>query len=97
LLLIAAPPAGLVFVLGSAPSGVVDPARVLGLLVLAGCWNPALLPAIAVGLVVFFGAEMKLPPARHIDRRLVAGSLLSGIGVFDLAERPMQTAVARTA
>ena len=46
--------------------------------------------AIAVGLLSFglakgrtrslLGAEMKLPTARHIDRRLVGGSLLFGIG-----------------
>jgi uncharacterized membrane protein YedE/YeeE len=46
--------------------------------------------AIAVGVVAFavasrrtaslLGAEMRLPSARHIDRRLVAGSVLFGIG-----------------
>jgi uncharacterized membrane protein YedE/YeeE len=46
--------------------------------------------AIAVGVLAFamakkrtvslIGAEMKLPAARHIDRRLVFGSALFGIG-----------------
>ena len=46
--------------------------------------------AIAVGFLAFLlakkrrlsflGAEMKLPPAGRIDRRLVAGSLLFGAG-----------------
>jgi uncharacterized membrane protein YedE/YeeE len=46
--------------------------------------------AIAVGVVAFavagrrsaslLGVEMRLPSARHIDRRLVAGSVLFGIG-----------------
>jgi uncharacterized membrane protein YedE/YeeE len=30
--------------------------------------------------VSFLGAEMRLPSARHIDRRLVLGSVLFGIG-----------------
>jgi hypothetical protein len=30
--------------------------------------------------VSFIGAEMKLPTARHIDGRLVIGSLLFGVG-----------------
>jgi len=73
---------------------MASPAKVLGFLDLAGRWDPSLLlvmaGAIAVGLVAFFvardravsflGAEMKLPTARHIDRRLVVGSLVFGIG-----------------
>ncbi|RZL09301.1 MAG: YeeE/YedE family protein [Rubrivivax sp.] len=86
--------AGLVFGLGLIVSGMADPAKVLGFLDLAGAWDPSLafvmLGAIAVGLVSFavargrtvslLGAEMRLPAARQIDRRLVGGSLLFGIG-----------------
>lgn len=86
--------AGLVFGLGLIVSGMVNPAKVLGFLDLAGAWDPSLAfvmaGAIAVGLVAFtvarrrtvslLGAEMKLPTARNIDRRLVAGSTLFGIG-----------------
>lgn len=86
--------AGLVFGLGLIVSGMADPAKVLGFLDLAGAWDPSLafvmLGAIAVGLVAFaiarrrtvslLGAEMRMPTARHIDRRLVGGSLLFGIG-----------------
>ncbi|MEJ8813459.1 DUF6691 family protein [Variovorax ureilyticus] len=86
--------AGLVFGLGLIVSGMADPAKVLGFLDLAGSWDPSLAfvmgGAIAVGLVAFFiagrrtlsfiGAEMRLPAARRIDRRLVGGSLLFGIG-----------------
>lgn len=86
--------AGLVFGFGLILSGMVNPAKVIGFLDLAGSWDPSLAlvmaGAIAVGLVAFvvardrtvsfLGAEMKLPSARHIDRRLVTGSLLFGVG-----------------
>ena len=86
--------AGLVFGLGLIVSGMADPAKVLGFLDLAGHWDPSLAfvmaGAIGVGAVAFavanrrtvsfLGAEMRLPSARHIDRRLVLGSVLFGIG-----------------
>ncbi|RYF30396.1 MAG: YeeE/YedE family protein [Comamonadaceae bacterium] len=86
--------AGLVFGLGLILSGMADPAKVLGFLDLAGAWDPSLAfvmaGAIAVGMVAFrvarprtvslLGAEMRLPGARHIDRRLVLGSVLFGVG-----------------
>jgi uncharacterized membrane protein YedE/YeeE len=86
--------AGLVFGLGLIISGMANPAKVLGFLDLAGRWDPSLAfvmaGAIAVGFFAFavartrarsfLGAEMKLSTARHIDRRLVVGGLLFGIG-----------------
>jgi len=86
--------AGLVFGIGLIVSGMADPAKVLGFLDLAGAWDPSLAlvmaGAVAVGLVAFavagrrttslLGAEMQLPTARHVDRRLVVGSLLFGAG-----------------
>lgn len=86
--------AGLVFGLGLLLSGMADPAKVLGFLDLAGAWDPSLafvmVGAIAVGLPAFalarrrsvslLGAPMRLPTARAIDRRLVGGSVLFGIG-----------------
>ena len=86
--------AGLVFGLGLLVSGMANPAKVLGFLDLAGAWDPSLAfvmaGAIAVSALAFFaarqrtqsllGAEMKLPTARRIDRRLVGGSVLFGIG-----------------
>jgi len=86
--------AGLVFGLGLLLSGMADPAKVLGFLDLAGAWDPSLalvmVGAIAVGLPAFalarrrsqslLGASMRLPTVRRIDRRLVGGSLLFGIG-----------------
>ncbi|WP_137891139.1 DUF6691 family protein [Ramlibacter sp. 2FC] len=86
--------AGLVFGIGLIVSGMANPAKVLGFLDLAGPWDPSLAfvmaGAIAVGSIAFFlarkrtvsliGAEMRLPTSRSIDRRLVGGSLLFGIG-----------------
>ena len=86
--------AGLVFGLGLIVSGMANPAKVLGFLDLAGAWDPSLAfvmaGAIAVGAVAFalagkrstslIGAEMRLPAARPTDRRLVAGSVVFGIG-----------------
>ena len=79
--------AGLVFGLGLIVSGMVFPAKVLGFLDLAGAWDPSLAlvmaGAIAVGLPAFAWArraKVKLPDSTRIDRRLVGGSLLFGIG-----------------
>lgn len=85
---------GLVFGLGLIVSGMANPAKVLGFLDLGGLWDPSLAfvmgGAIAVGAVAFavakrrstslLGTPMRLPNARHIDRRLVLGSLLFGVG-----------------
>ena len=85
---------GLVFGLGLIVSGMFNPAKVLGFLDLFGRWDPSLAfvmaGAIAVGLPAFawarrrklslLGADMQLPTTRRIDRRLIAGSLLFGIG-----------------
>lgn len=86
--------AGLVFGLGLIVSGMANPAKVLGFLDLAGAWDPSLAfvmaGAIAVSALAFalaktrtvswLGAAMTLPGSRDIDRRLVIGSLLFGIG-----------------
>lgn len=86
--------AGLVFGLGLIVSGMANPAKVLGFLDLAGSWDPSLAfvmgGAIAVAALAFavakkrtlsfIGAEMKVPTSREIDRRLVIGSVLFGIG-----------------
>lgn len=86
--------AGLVFGLGLIVSGMANPAKVLGFLDLAGRWDPSLgfvmAGAIAVGSIAFAAAKkrnvsllgqvMRMPTARHVDRRLIGGSLLFGIG-----------------
>lgn len=86
--------AGFVFGLGLIVSGMTNPAKIVAFLDLMGAWDPSLacvmLGANAVGVAAFLvankramsfiGAEMKLPTDRHIDRRLIVGSLLFGIG-----------------
>ncbi|MCP3021736.1 DUF6691 family protein [Cupriavidus basilensis] len=85
---------GLVFGLGLILAGMANPDKVLGFLDLAGRWDPSLAlvmgGAIAVGVVAFgiarrravslLGLPMQLPAPRRIDRRLLGGSLLFGVG-----------------
>lgn len=85
---------GLVFGLGLILSGMANPAKVLGFLDLAGAWDPSLAlvmaGAIAVGFFAFrlaknrtrslLGAEMKLPGNSRVDRRLLVGSVVFGVG-----------------
>src|SRR5882762_3390686 len=85
---------GFVFGIGLVVSGLVNPAKVLGFLDLAGAWDPSLAVvmagAVAVGAVAFalagkrastlLGTPMALPAGREIDRRLVLGSLAFGVG-----------------
>ncbi|MDQ3364878.1 MAG: hypothetical protein M3680_05560 [Myxococcota bacterium] len=91
---LAAALAGCLFAIGLVISGMTDPARVVGFLDLGGAWDPTLafVMAGAVGVFATFarlirgrakpllGAGFYLPTARTIDRRLVAGSALFGIG-----------------
>ncbi|MBZ0333541.1 hypothetical protein MARI_11560 [Marinobacter sp. JH2] len=86
--------AGIVFGLGLLISGLANPAKVLGFLDIAGLWDPSLAlvmgGAILVGLVAFtvakkrtlslLGFNMKLPTNTKIDKRLVGGSLMFGVG-----------------
>lgn len=85
---------GLLFGIGLLVAGMADPGKVQAFLDLAGAWDPSLAlvmaGAIAVASVAFMlarqraqsllGLPMELPTARAIDRRLVGGSLLFGIG-----------------
>lgn len=86
--------AGLIFGIGLLLAGMANPAKVLGFLDLAGAWDPSLAlvmgGTIAVALLPFawarrqsrslLGAPMQLPQKRELDRRLILGSLVFGIG-----------------
>ena len=86
--------AGLVFGIGLFVSGMANPAKVLGFLDLFGRWDPSLAlvmaGAIAVGGIGYalagrrklslLGAPLPQPAARTIDRRLIVGSVVFGIG-----------------
>lgn len=85
---------GLIFGFGLILSGMANPAKVLGFLDLAGSWDPSLAfvmgGAIGVGVVAFalakkrdrslLGDKMNMPTSTAIDKRLVIGGLLFGIG-----------------
>ncbi|MEB0114104.1 YeeE/YedE family protein [Variovorax sp. RTB1] len=85
---------GLLFGVGLLVSGMANPAKVLGFLDVFGTWDPSLAfvmaGAIAVGLVAFgvarrmtrslSGEPMRLPATQSIDRRLMAGAVVFGVG-----------------
>jgi hypothetical protein len=80
---------GLLFGIGLAISGMVDPALVLGFLnfggIADGTWNPALAGvmagAIPVAFILYRLAGDRVPaPSRRIDARLVLGSAIFGVG-----------------
>ena len=86
--------AGLLFGAGLALSGMVDPAKVLGFLDVAGSWDPTLAlvlaGAVGVNLVGYRLAFRRgapwlterfvLPTATRVDGPLLAGAALFGIG-----------------
>jgi len=86
--------AGLVFGFGLALSGMTHPEKVLGFLDVAGAWNASLLfvlgGAVTVTVVSFrFILKLKRPllaerffitKETHIDRALILGAVLFGIG-----------------
>ena len=85
---------GLIFGLGLIIAGMADPAKVLAFLDVTGRWDPSLAlvmaGAIIVGIVTYrlagqrdlslLGKPMRVPTVEHLDRRLVVGSALFGIG-----------------
>jgi uncharacterized membrane protein YedE/YeeE len=85
---------GLIFGIGLILAGMANPAKVLAFLDLAGSWDPSLGlvmgGAISVGVVAFaiakkrhlsyLGFSIQLPTNRTIDKRLVLGGLIFGIG-----------------
>mgnify|MGYP001029932103 CR=1 FL=1 len=84
--------AGSLFGSGLAISGMTDPGRVIGFLDIFGTWDPSLLFVMA-GAVAVYGLGMvflrrlrrgivNLPPASTspIDRRLVIGAMIFGLG-----------------
>ncbi|MGY3864493.1 DUF6691 family protein [Aeromonas bivalvium] len=87
--------AGLLFGLGMAISGMIDPARVTGFLDLVGAWDPSLAFVMGGALVVFMpgyfllvkprsrsllGEPIVAVPPSVLDRPLLGGAALFGIG-----------------
>ena len=85
---------GMLFSAGLMVSGMVNPAKVQGFLDLFGRWDPSLAlvmaAAVGVGLAGFrwtsvraqsaLGLPMHLPSNRSVDRRLIVGAVVFGIG-----------------
>ncbi|ATO18389.1 YeeE/YedE family protein [Acinetobacter sp. LoGeW2-3] len=87
---------GGLFSVGLMLSGMFNPEKVLGFLDLFGNWDPSLafvmLGAIMVAFIPFqkvvrnpatktlFGEPIELPSKTELDRKLIIGSLLFGIG-----------------
>ena len=85
---------GVLFGLGLVVSGMVNPAKVLGFLDVAGDWDPtlaffmggALLVAVPAFRVILkrprpvLAEEFDLPAKKDLDARLLAGSALFGVG-----------------
>ncbi len=85
---------GLIFGVGLVVSGMADPAKVLNFLDLFGAWDPSLILVMGGAVVVTFVGyrlvwrnsvpvlmeQFDLPGTSLIDRRLLAGALIFGIG-----------------
>jgi hypothetical protein len=85
---------GLLFGAGLILSGMSDPAKVFGFLDVAGLWDPSLAlvmaGAIGVALLPFswarrlerswLGTPIAFPANARVDRRLVLGSVIFGVG-----------------
>ncbi|MPW36473.1 YeeE/YedE family protein [Vibrio sp. B1Z05] len=87
--------AGVLFGLGMAVSGMVDPVKVIGFLDVAGNWDPSLAFVMGGALSVFLpvyllvikkreksvlGLSFSLATNNAIDKRLLTGASIFGIG-----------------
>ncbi|WP_432450004.1 DUF6691 family protein [Aliiroseovarius marinus] len=85
---------GLIFGLGISISGMANPAKVLNFFDFAGTWDPSLIFVMGAAILVtapgyflvlkgpkpVFGNAFTLPGTKLIDRRLVGGSFVFGLG-----------------
>jgi len=86
--------AGVLFGIGLALGGMLDPSKVIGFLDIFGLWDPSLAFVMGGGVIVsgigyrvaisrgrpLFSETFKLPASQAIDRPLVIGAILFGIG-----------------
>ena len=85
---------GLIFGVGLALAGMLNPSKVTGFLDVFGVWDPSLAFVMAGGIAVnatgyflfvrkgkpLFSSSFKLPETVHIDRPVLLGSALFGVG-----------------
>ncbi|HQS47760.1 MAG: hypothetical protein B7Y12_07860 [Rhizobiales bacterium 24-66-13] len=86
--------AGLLFGLGLAISGLLNPAKVKAFLDITGAWDPSLIFVLSAGVIVafigyrlafalhkpLFDDQLHLPTKTRIDRPLIIGSAIFGVG-----------------
>lgn len=94
LALLSAAISGIIFGIGLALAGMLNPAKVAGFLDIFGLWDPSLMLVMAGGIAVnaagyflflrsgkpLFASSFSLPEARQIDKKLIIGSVLFGVG-----------------
>ena len=85
---------GIIFALGLAVSEMINPARVIGFLDVAGRWDPTLLLVMAGALAVtapifpvilsrskpILAAQFSLPTKTRVDPLLIIGAVIFGAG-----------------
>ena len=85
---------GAIFGAGLALAGMLNPSKVVGFLDIFGMWNPSLGLVMAGGILVnatghyfvmkrhrpMFDTRFELPTSNNIDRPLLIGSAIFGIG-----------------
>lgn len=85
---------GLIFGVGLIVSQMTNPAKVLGFLDIAGQWDPSLAFVMAGAVIVFaigyrlalrrhspvFDTKFLLPEKTRLDKPLIIGSLIFGVG-----------------
>ncbi|MTC44162.1 DUF6691 family protein [Providencia sp. wls1921] len=85
---------GILFGLGLLLAGMGNPAKILAFLDITGNWDPSLLVTMAVGMVIsgiafqlvkkrktsVLNCPLQIPTSKVIDKKLVIGSVLFGLG-----------------
>lgn len=86
---------GVLFGVGMAFSGMMEPTKVIGFLDIAGQWDPSLAFVMGGALLVFLpsyfflikprsqsvnGHNICLPSSQHLDSRLISGAAMFGVG-----------------
>ena len=96
--------AGLLFGAGLAASGMTNTSKVIGFLDIFGQWNPDLLMVMAAAVITtfigfslifrrktpLFDSHFFLPKLQLVDRNLIGGAILFGIGwgLYGYCPRP---------
>ncbi|ETT01092.1 MULTISPECIES: DUF6691 family protein [Providencia] len=85
---------GILFGLGLLLAGMGNPAKILAFLDITGNWDPSLLVTMAVAMVIsgiafqlvkkrktsVLNCPLQIPTSKVIDKKLVIGSVLFGLG-----------------